>query len=925
MPGKRKRGSRKGNRSTPARAPRVAPRRLLEQAREVLGSGDGRKALDLLRQARDRDPNLTELPLLACCACARRARQLAAKGMDREAAAMRAQADRHRASLSLPLLSEDDWVLYVRTVQDADALAACAEHLADGPPMPRVERALADALVIRRCWEGLDALDADHPLRRDAGTVRSGIDAMDAGEWAQAASLLQGVPRRSPFAPWRLFCKAMVSFDAGDDDDLRRALDHLPADFALGRTVAACRRIADGGSGGRAGTRGELGSDGGRVATLADEVRRALRKGNVRALGAAIERLADALYPEDPLAARIDLLEIATLAAVRGTFSVPALEDLAQRLVPADRVNSVLARLFLLGQQVTPQLWNPTPAVVLIQELPAEFPRAEDHGLARACVLESLARTGRAAIDPESLPLVKRSLLTALLGRPVEDPATILSDLMAESLEAYPDNRDGHLFLLDLLREQGADKLQRTRVLLDMAERFPDDPGPWLELAGLQYSRNAYRRAESALAEARRRAPHDDRLVDLQAVGFLKSADQSRKSGRLALAERDLQRAEDLGRGILGLVLPAKRLLLAMVSGKGRATTMVARHLEPLPPAAQLRTLALLIRDLDDNRHVRNVGPEPADALRRLLGRKADLVAECTPDEIAHLLEPLPVELDVLYDDRQLAPIFAAWWPSMLRRVDGEKLPAVLDVVLSCGGHARARAELERRLRGVRKPERDPELELHLAVLRYAGGSDHDSRRFKDLLNRVDPAARARLRPVANRLARHVQGPLRQALLTFDFEPLDVAPLAFGPGLPSIGEILSMLDAGDLEIDDLLPEPSGPRPRQPADPADPRLTERFRKRMMESAASPGSARQAAMFDRELFDDLDALEEMIDKNDLRGEPPPVLKEVAGNLRAEPTMRRELERIGRDCDAAGVRDRLSPELHALLFPRASRKGR
>ena len=927
MPGKRKRGGRKRNRSTPARAPRVAPRRLLEQAREVLAAGDGRKALDLIRQARERDPNLAQLPLLACCACTRRARQLAAKGMDREAAAMRARADRHRASLSLPSLSEDDWVLYVRAVQGADALAAYADCLADRPPMPRVERALADTLVVRRCWEGLDALDASHPLRRDAGTVRSGIDAMDAGEWARAAGLLQGVPRRSPFAPWRLFSKAMVAFDAGDDDNLRRALDHLPEEFALSRTVAACRRRLDGGGNGDGGAVAPdgLGSDRGRAATLAGEVKRALRKDNVRALGTAIERLAEALYPEDPLQARIDLLEFAALAAARGTFSVPALKGLTQRLVPADRVNGVLARLFLLGQQANPQLWSPAPGVALLQELPVEFPRAEDRDIARACVLESLARTGRAAIDPETLPLVQRSLLGALLGGPVEDPATIFSDLMAASLEAHPYNRDGHLFLLDLLREQGADKLLRMRVLLEMAERFPDDPGPWLELAGLQYSRNAYRRAEGALEQARRRAPHDDRILDLQAVGFLKSADQSRKSGRLARAEQDLQRAGELGRGILGLVLPAKRLLLAMVSGAGKAAATVARHLAPLPPAAQLRTLALLVRDLDDNRHVRNVGPEPADALRGLLKRKAGLFAECTPDEIVSLLEPLPVELEILYDDRQLAPIFAAWWPALLRRVDGKQLPAVLDVVLSCGGHTRARAELERRMRGVRKPDRDPELDLHLAVLRYAAGSDHDSRRFAELLNRVDAATRARLRPVATRLARHVQGPLRQALLTFDFEPLDVAPLAFGPGLPSILEILSMLDAGDLEIDDLVPEPSGSRRKQRADPSDPRLAEQFRKQMAENAASPDRTRQASMFDRELFDDLDALEEMIDKNDLRGEPPPVLKEVAGNLRAEPTMRQELERIGRDCDAAGLRDRLSPELHVLLFPRARRKGR
>ena len=478
MPGKRSRSGRKRKPSTPARAPRVSPRRLLEQAREVLADGDGRKALDVIRKARDRDQSLAELPLLSFCACMQRARQLAAKSMDREAATMRAHADRHRAAIATPALPEEDWVLYVRHLDGADALAAYASHLADGRPIPRVERALADALVVQRCWEGLDAFDASHPLRRDGPSVRPSVRVMDAGDWARAAGLLRAVPRRSPFAPWRLFCKAMVCFDAGDDDGLRRALDDLPADFALAGTVAAYRRLIDNDGDGCAGAPQGLGSERGRLAGLAGEVRRALRKGHLRALGTAIERLADALYPEDPREARIDLLEIVALAAARGTFPVPALAGLAQPLVPPERVNGVLARMFVLGQEVTPPLWNPTSAVMLLQELPAEFPRPEDRHLARACVLESLARTGRAAIDPESLPRKKTAHVAALLGRPVEDPATIFSELMAASLEADPDNRDGYLFLLDLLREQGAGKPQRQRVLEEMADRFPTIRGP---------------------------------------------------------------------------------------------------------------------------------------------------------------------------------------------------------------------------------------------------------------------------------------------------------------------------------------------------------------------------------------------------------------------------------------------------------------
>ena len=928
MAGRRNRGNRK--RSTPARAPRASPRRLLDQARQILAEGDGRKALDLIRQARDRDDSLAGLPLVSFCATIQRGRQLAAKGMEKEAATMRARADRHRESISLQSLSEDDWVQYVRYLDGAGSLAAYADHLTTGQPLLPVERALADRLVIERCWEGLDILDTSHPLRRDAGAVMPGLDAMDAGDWARAAGLLQGVPRRSPFAAWRLFCKAMVCFGAGDDDGLRRTLDLLPADFALARTVAECRRLVardGGGSGnGRTAAPGVLGTGRGQVAALAGELKRALHKGNVRSVGTAIELLADALYPDDPDLARIDLLEIAGLAAVRDLIPGGALEGLARRLLPAYRVTGVVARILLARQQVVAQLWHPVPAAVLVDLLPVEFPRAEDRALARACVLETLARTGRAAVHPEFLSPEMEAGLTMLLGRPLEDPGTVFVELMLASLAADPDNRDGYLFLLDLLRGQTAGKAKFQRVLRDMADRFPDDPTPWLELATLHYSRNAYRQAEGALEEARQRAPHDDRLLDLQAVGFLKSADQSRRKGRFALAVRDLERAENLGRRVIESVLPAKWLLLEIVSGNADTAATVAPHLEGLPPGAQLRMLALLLRDLYDNNHVRNVRPEMADAVRRLLAGKVSLAGECAPDEIVRLLEPLPVELDLLYDDRRIAVSFARWWPALLERVDGERLPGVLDILMDCGGQNEVRVEIERRLRGVGKPRRDPLLLFYLAVIRYEEGSDHDARRFRDVLKRADAATRERLRAAAARLARHTEEPLRHALQTFDFESLDVGSGPLGPGPPPGLEAFMAALEEQLQTAGPPPDRAGSTGLAPPDPADPALVERFRRALTEDTAdAPRDAGQQGMlFDREIYDDLDRLDDLIDDNRLRGEPP-VLRELAGNLRAEPGTRRELDRLARDCQTAGLRDRLTPELHALLFPHKGRKRR
>ena len=94
--------------------------------------------------------------------------------------------------------------------------------------------------------------------------------------------------------------------------------------------------------------------------------------------------------------------------------------------------------------------------------------------------------------------------LTALLGAPPRHPDLVPVDLMMASLAADPQSGTGYRALLDLLRRRPAADDARRAILRELAERYPDAPDPWLELATLHYSRNAYRRAEGS---ARRGAP----------------------------------------------------------------------------------------------------------------------------------------------------------------------------------------------------------------------------------------------------------------------------------------------------------------------------------------------------------------------------------------------------------------------------------
>ena len=884
MPGKH---SRRGRKRKRLKQRRIPPQHLLEQAQQSLAEGDGRKALDLLRQAQHGDPALGELPLLLFCACIQRARQLQKKGLAKEAAAMHALAAQHRVSIAVQTLSEESLVQYIRHLDGVEALADYADYLQAQPsPSLQVERMLADLLVIQRCWKGLEVLAPDHPLRQDAGQVEPSLEAMDAGDWERAVGLLGGIGRRSPFAPWRLFCKAMVRFGRGDDRGLRRALELLPTDFAMTHTVAEWRRLCTGeGVDGLAKVQQALGLTGAASMSLADQLREAIHKGRLRDIERLIPCLAAALYPEEPLQAQMALLQIVSLAVLQDKVPMPAVPQLVQRLLPTERVASATAQIGLLIQQVSPAMWDPAPAAVYLDQLSVAFSRAPDRALARGRVLEAMARTGhKSGLQPYLLPPEMVGSLAALLDERLDDPGMVLAQLMTASLAADPDNREGYRFLLELLRGYPDYRPKLEKTLRTMAARFPADPDPYLELATLHYSKNAYRQAEKSLAEALKRAPHDERLLDLLALGFLRSADQSRKRGRFKLAARDLQRAESLERPRLALVLRVKRLLLAIASSSEDAAEVVAPHLEHLALGTRLRTIALLLHDLAENSHIKNVRPEMEKALKAFLGHQATAFAQLSPDEVVELIAPLPADFHILYDRLQIAPALADWWTALMEHLAGDRLFAFFDILLACDQCARVRAEIDRRLRERKKTQRDPLLLFYLAVIRHQEGQDHGSRRFAEVLDAADADDEKRLRAAAVRLAGHAHGPLRQALQQFRFDVLDLPyplplPAEFlGGEETSLEEILAMLIDGEAE-------------------------------------TPASALNG----EDLVDELSDLEDFIDENGLRGAPMAVLKDFAGSLKSSPQTRRELAQIARECEAENLIDTLSPELYFLLFAR------
>ena len=886
MARKRSRRARKRERER-KRQTRVRPQDLLGLGRQKLEAGNAREALDLLRQARHKDEGLEGLDLLFLEAYALRAGQLKAKGMEREAEVMRGLAEAHRASIDPSALNGSDFARYLRGLDLPDAVRGYADALPVRGGLPGVERELADRLVAVRCWEALSALEAGHPLRQDAAHVREAIPAMDGGAWAEAGAALARISRRSPFAPWRIFCRAMACFCAEDDEGLRRAVSLLPEDFALSGVVAEWKRALDpaeeeDGAVGADGVYALFWEGGGVSEGLGRKLVDAVRAGRFPEVERLIPPLSRALYPEDPEAACATLLQTLGIAARSEEMPLHNVLRLAKRLLPPEVARFVGAKIGLVTHRPSHDEWRVAPAMDCLSLVGCEFTDARRQALARGRVLEFLARSGHAGgacpycVGPRTMDVV-----WGLIGERSEDASMVFADLMLASLKADPENRNGYSFLLGLLRGRRSAKPKVEQALIEMTNRFPEDAAPCLELATLYYSKNAYRKAEAVLEEAQRRAPHDEQVLDRHAIGYLKSADQNRNRGKRHLAERDYERAEALGRRRVAPVLTVKRLGMEVIDAGADASGEVERRLEGLPPVEQLRSLAVLIHDLEG---VQRVEAGALKGLKGLLWRKEGLVARLTPAEAVSLMAPLEEGLELLFEDLQVAPALSSFWTPLLGRAGGEDLISLFDILLACEAEGRAavRKEIDRRLSGARRAGRDPVLLFYLAAIRYMEGLDTGSRRFREAIDRTDEAQRKGLREAATRIAEFAHGPLQEALKRFDFSLLDSIPFLGGP--PGIEEVLGNLS-------DLL-----------------------------------SGEEEEDFEEEeadVFDVLEDLEEMVDAKGLRGAPMPELKEAAGQLRSDPQMRREWDRIARELEP--VMEDLSREVQILLYPRRRKQRR
>ena len=637
---------------------------------------------------------------------------------------------------------------------------------------------MAGRLVISRQWALIDRLPGGMPLTDEAPKAMAAVDAMHSGEWEKALAAFKGLPRKSPYASASLFCRAMCAFYDGDEPAMARALAMLTKTSPLyplaNKLASAPEAITPLWQGSREAER--------QIMMLIEHIESATVKKNLGWLQSA----AMALLPENPQRALRELLELLYPMTLNDRLSSYRLETLITRSLDKQTARGLLAKFgFFAFERPLSDLAHYYP------HLEVEFPQAEETPLAQALViLETLRRMEQVPpyywIEPNRIDQLRRAF-----GLQSKDLYELKIELNLKALELDPDNRSGYDQLAEWYPVTRQSKNLVVRGLRQMMERFTDDPFACLALATLYYSKNAFRKAEQVLAEALRRAPHDRQVIERHILSLLISAHQRLKRGKLKLAQLDLEQVAQNDTTSLKFIIIEKQLLfrleqqgqLSLFDNAPQITPKKTSHLvdqalAPLPLFERLQVLGYLALDSQQrqDRWPRAVIRKVEKLLRKELRHRKQL----TSVQIVALLQRPPREFEPLTGRVSLAPIYLSNAKALLSGVEDQDIVTILDILVDARCFDPLLTEIRRRRRKRRSQLNCLLAFYEIAVEQIAHPGYFDPAALQKVVASADEGWKEALRAAARRLSNHTGGPLREALATFDFDPLP----DFMPGFP---------------------------------------------------------------------------------------------------------------------------------------------
>ncbi|KPA14852.1 hypothetical protein MHK_004946 [Candidatus Magnetomorum sp. HK-1] len=731
---------------------------LIEKSCQALAKNNARDAISIIKQVLKNKPSHQKAIDLIFQAYMMREQQLVKKGMHVEAKAILDQAFEYLPDFSV--ISEENLCTYVAKTSLPMAADAYLSYLQKERTSKRAEKILADRVFVSGQWRLIEIFDENNLFRKDCETIKAAQLLMIDGKWEDAVQALKPLSRISPYSEFKMFCRGMAAFFVEDDREMVRSFDRISKDFTLYPMIQELKVIASPVESfkrkGHAISKTEYLWDGPvHLDRQIGQLITALEKKQSNTVKSMTQSISKALYPKQP--------EWASLYILLLLYSKCMIEQESPYLIESVAKDILEKKQYLLFKsKLNYQFakWPFLSAAQYIDCLKTEFSNVESQKIAQAMILFQTAK--RWFENHMSLSSKGLKFLTNQLKIDFETNEELLIALVCKGLKLDPINKKGYELLTQLPRKNRESKNVVEDQLLIMSDKFQNDPLPCLELATLYYEKHAFRKAETILEEAMKRAPHDNRVIERHVISLLISADKNYNRAKMHLVDRDIQKARQIECKTMLPFLAERSILYDVYQSPDQLLECIEKNTKSLNISERFKALSLLC--LESERVITN----DSRILKKILADLKKQIVTLSGIEILAILSPFPKTIAPLFPNCFIAELFNSNIKEIFKCLDDKEILSLFDIILSPYNANLIIKEIKRRLKTA-DPTNELLLSFYQVTLLHLENKKRDPDMFYYITEQAKGPVLDELRALSRRLSHHAAGPLKRALEAFEF------------------------------------------------------------------------------------------------------------------------------------------------------------
>jgi hypothetical protein len=733
----------------------------IETARQKLSKKNARDAISILKMLKS-DDNQAANDLLFQAYMMREA-QLNSKGLHIEAKAILEQAFNYLPDFTI--ITEDCLCMYLKKTSLKAAVDAYYSFTQKQKQSKRAQYLLVDRVFETGQFQLLDIFDKNDLLNKDLPVIQNARQLMVDGKWEDAYQAMKTIPRISPYAEYKLFCRGMMAFYSEDDSGMFQAFNRISQDFSFYPLIQELMVIASPMESlkkkGYSVSKIEFLWDGpvhldrqiGQLLTAVDKIR-------IQDVQTLVLSVAQGLYPDKPDWAAFHILMLLLSRQIMQQENAHFIFEIASVILKRPHFQLLTTKYkYHFGK--LPFL----NAARYFDCLPNEYKRPESQDIAKAMILFQTARQWYKNKDR----LLSKGLkyLSKELDLKYTNNEELLLSLVCKGLTFDPLNRKGYELLTELPRTGRTSKNFVEEHLLIMRDKMENDPVPCLELADLYYEKNAFRKAETVLKEAMKRAPHDNRVIERHVISLLISADKNFSRNKMHLAEPDIQKVLQIECKEMQPYVIERSILCDLLKHPDQLKEVTQKALEGLNVAEAIRCMSLLYLDK------KKISGHNTRQFKEMLISMQEKILTLTGSEILFILKPIPKKMQTVFKVPEIITLYEKLVPKLFKCMDDTEVIAFFDILLSPSYSKIILKEIKRRFRFAPQ-DRQLLLGFYQVTLWHLDNKKDNPGLFTHIIDQAKGPVLEELRELSKRLAKHASGNLKRALESMDFSLMDM-------------------------------------------------------------------------------------------------------------------------------------------------------